>query len=122
MPCMRLVASTVGVCEGAEKGKGELEEFADPKKREGWIRDKGMQVFSLFHPDQAHWVVDLFVESPIDFSELQQRSVVKEIEGVSVPIASIDDLISMKRLAGRDIDQSDIRHLEQIKEMPDDYA
>lgn len=100
----------------------KLEEFSDPEKRETWIREKGMQVFSLFHPNQPRWVVDLFVDSPIDFAELQQRSVVKEVEGVPVSIASIDDLITMKRLAGRDIDYADIRQLEQIREIPGDYC
>jgi len=99
-----------------------LEEFSDPEKRERWIKEKGMQVFSLFHPDEPRWVVDLFVHSPIDFAELHQRSVTREIEGVSVEVASIDDLIVMKRLAGREIDQSDIRELQQIKEIPGDYA
>ncbi len=99
-----------------------LEEFSDPEKRKRWIKEKGMQVFSLFHPAEPRWVVDLFVDSPIDFAELHQRSVTKKIEGVSVEVASIDDLIAMKRLAGRDIDQSDIRELQQIKEIPGDYA
>lgn len=99
-----------------------LEEFSDPEKRECWIKEKGMQVFSLFHPDEPRWVVDLFVDSPIDFAELHQHSVIKEIEGVNVSVASIDDLITMKRLAGREIDQSDIRELQQIKEIPGDYA
>ncbi|MDE0374270.1 MAG: hypothetical protein OXI73_17230, partial [Rhodospirillales bacterium] len=26
-------------------------DFADARIREGWLHDKGMQVFSLFHPD-----------------------------------------------------------------------
>jgi hypothetical protein len=99
-----------------------LEEFADSTKRESWVREKGMQVFSLFHPNEPHWVVDLFVDSPIDFSELHRRSVTREIEDVPVTVASIDDLITMKRRAGRDIDLSDIRQLEQIREIPGDYV
>ena len=97
-----------------------LEEFAEPEKRKGWIKEKGMQVFSLFHPAESRWVVDLFVDSPIDFTGLHERSVTKEIEDVPVSVASIDDLITMKRLAGRDIDLSDIHQLQQIKEMPSD--
>jgi len=99
-----------------------LEEFADPENRRRWIAEKGMQVFSLFHPSEPRWVVDLFVDSPIDFTGLYERSVTKEVEGVPVPVASIDDLITMKSLAGRDIDLSDIRQLQQIREMPGDYT
>ena len=99
-----------------------LEEFSDPEKRKRWIKEKGMQVFSLFHPAEPRWVVDLFVDSPIDFPGLYERSVTREIKGVPVSVASIDDLITMKRQAGRDIDQSDILQLQQIKEMPSDYT
>ncbi len=98
-----------------------LEAFADARLRESWQREKGMQVFSLYHPQQPAWVIDLFADSPVDFEQLVQRSVVGTIEGVDVPVASIDDLIVMKRIAGRDIDQSDIEHLQRIREMPGEY-
>lgn len=98
-----------------------LEEFSDSKKREKWIREKGMQVFSLFHPEQPRWVIDLFAESPVDFDQLIGRSVARVIEGTDVRVASIDDLIEMKREAGRDIDKSDIQWLEQIKEVSGEY-
>ncbi len=94
-----------------------MEEFADGEKRHTWIRDKGMQVFSVYHREEPRWVIDLFAESPIEFSGLLAHAVHKQLEGVRVRVACIDDLVAMKRLAGRDIDLSDIEHLQQIRDM-----
>lgn len=99
----------------------ELQDFADAEKRNYWQREKGMQVFSVFHPDQPRWVIDLFVNSPLDFSRLVECSVSKQIETVEVRVASVDDLIEMKRMAGREIDRTDIEWLEQIKEVVGEY-
>ena len=74
--------------------------FADPEIRAQWI-----------HPMRE---VDLFVEHPIDFNELWNRSEVIELTRTVVRIASIPDLIYLKRLAGRPQDLADIEALEAI--------
>jgi len=99
----------------------QLADFGRPELREAWQREKGMQVFSIVHPDQPRWVIDLFATSPIEFEALSSRSVKKEIENVAIKVASIDDLITMKRMADRDIDRSDIASLERIKEIEVEY-
>lgn len=99
----------------------DLMEFADPQKRRAWIENKHMQVFSLYHPDEPGRVVDLFAEHPMDFEGMVDRAVTKLIEGIEVPVASIDDLIELKRRAGRDIDLDDIQRLEQIRDIQGEY-
>ncbi len=99
----------------------KLHDFADAGKRSYWQQEKGMEVFSLFHPEQSRWVIDLFVSSPLDFSGLVERAVAKQLEHVEVRVASVDDLIKMKRLAGREIDRADIEWLKQIKEVSGEY-
>ena len=49
------------------------------------------------------------------FDALWERSVVIELEGVAVHVASLDDLIPMKGAAGRPKDQS---HLLELKALP----
>ena len=96
-------------------------DFADSRIREGWLRDKGMQVFSLFHPDNPVLSVDVFTTHPIEFETLFGRSDVFEIGDVSVRVASISDLICLKRLADRPRDRDDIEMLQKIarlKERP----
>lgn len=88
--------------------------FANPEIREQWIREKGMRVFSLWDPANPMRQVDLFVEHPVDFDELWSRSEVIELAHTVVHIASIPDLIYLKRLAGRPQDLLDIDALEII--------
>lgn len=95
-------------------------DFADPEKREQWINEKGMQVFSMYHPEKTGMTVDLFVEQPIAFNELFERSVLMDLDGVPVRVCSIDDLITMKQQAGRHKDLADIEQLTKIKEYEKD--
>jgi hypothetical protein len=89
-------------------------DFASRSIREAWVRDRGMQVFSMFDPANPMRVVDLFVSHPIPFEELWERSVVFELTDTIVRVASIPDLIQMKRVAGRPLDREDIDRLEAI--------
>jgi hypothetical protein len=89
-------------------------EFADPAKRREWIRDKNMRVFPLIDPADAMRQIDLFVEVPIEFEALWARSEVMDLDRTTVRVASIEDLIALKRMAGRPQDLSDIEALEAI--------
>ena len=96
-------------------------DFAVASIREGWLHDKGMQVFSLFHPDNPMLSVDIFTNHPIEFESLFERSDACDVGGVPVRVASIPDLIYLKRLADRPRDRDDIEKLENIarlKEQP----
>ena len=88
--------------------------FADEKVRQSWIADKGMTVFSFWDPKVPMREVDLFVEHPLPFAELWARSDLVKLENTTVRIASIFDLIALKRLAGRPEDLQDIEALEAI--------
>lgn len=90
-------------------------DFAVRSVREGWIRDRGMQVFSMFDPSNPMRVVDLFVDHPIPFEDLWSRSAEVELRDTTVRVASIPDLIRLKRLAGRPQDRADIEQLEAIQ-------
>lgn len=91
------------------------ESFGDAATRERWIREKGMEVFSMWDPADPLRVVDLFVRHPIDFEELWQGSVAMPIGGTEVRVASIPHLIRLKRLSDRPLDRDDIQKLEEIE-------
>lgn len=91
-------------------------DYADPEIRRRWIDEKGMRVLSLWDPAQPMRELDLFVDPPIDFALLWSHSEIVHIRGALVRIASIPDLIAMKRLAGRPEDMIDIRALEEIQQ------
>ncbi len=90
-------------------------DFADPEIRREWFEEKGMRVMTLWDPAQPMREVDLFLEPPIDFDLLLSRSQRVPLSTTSVPIASIPDLILMKRLANRPEDLLDIAALEAIR-------
>lgn len=92
-------------------------EFADPEKRGRRIQDKGMTVFAFWHPEDPNQIVDVFVDEPIAFEDLWARSVVARLESTEVRIASIPDLIELKRRAGRPQDLADIEILEAMLEI-----
>jgi hypothetical protein len=94
----------------------EIEEFVDPGKRDQWIREKGLTVFSLWSPDHIATEIDLFVEEPIAFEEAYKRRMYFKIaEGVEASFIGLDDLIALKKRAGRTQDFYDIERLEAVR-------
>lgn len=89
--------------------------FADAATREGWVRDKGLTVFSLWSPYWPGTEIDLFVEEPFAFDEAYARALRVALDGVTVTVASLDDLVLMKRRAGRPKDLADVAALEAIR-------
>lgn len=92
-----------------------IDSLRDAAQIEQWHRDKGMLAFALREPQVGGGVVDVLVRPVVPFEQLQQNAVMGELSGWQVPIASIDDLLAMKRHANRDKDRLDIAALEKIK-------
>ena len=90
------------------------EAFISAANRESWIQDKGMMVFSFYHPGEMFSLVDVFVSEPIPYSEMRERRDFKLIDDFSIPVASIPDLIKLKQIAGRPQDIEDIKALEAL--------
>ena len=82
---------------------------------EQWYREKGMLTFSLREPQIGGSVVDVLVRSAVPYERLIANAVAGELFGRKVWIASIDDLLVMKRTANRPRDLLDIAALEKIK-------
>lgn len=80
-----------------------------------WHREKNMQAFALRTDELAGVTLDVLLFPPVDFAEMRTRAVQYDVAGVAIPVASIDDLIALKRAAGRKIDLSDIEHLQKLK-------
>ena len=89
-------------------------DFLDPAQRASWVRDKGLTVFSLFSSEHAATEIDLFVETPFDFDSVYSRAAHMEVAPSTMgAFVSRDDLIEMKRKAGRPRDLEDIRGLKE---------
>jgi hypothetical protein len=90
-------------------------QFADPKVRESWRTKKNMEVFSFFDPGNPVLTVDLFIYEPIPYHELASRAESMDIDGITIPVCSINDLIDMKTKAARPKDLDDIEYLREIQ-------
>lgn len=97
----------------------EIEELADPKKREYWKKDKNMKVFSIFNPENDFEIVDIMISGDIDFDAAYKNRQVQADENFNVSVISINDLIKLKELAGRDRDLVDLKILREIKDRYD---
>jgi hypothetical protein len=93
-----------------------IEQFANERIRESWIQEKGLTVFSLSSTKYPLVEIDLFVREPFDFQSAKQRKKIIAIDHFEIHVASIEDLIELKREAGRPLDLEDIKMLESIRD------
>jgi len=91
-------------------------QFADPAVRTTWVCDRHMRVFTFFDPTNPMLVVDCFAEDMLPFDGLWTSSEVKNLASTTVRVASIADLIALKRQVGRPQDLQDIAALQEIQQ------
>ncbi|MCX6156143.1 MAG: hypothetical protein NT007_18495 [Candidatus Kapabacteria bacterium] len=92
-----------------------IDDFADSEIRKKWIEEKNIIVFSLISQNFIETPIDIFVDIPFCFHEEYKNLVRAEIaSGVFANFLSYERLIKMKQLSNRELDISDIQHLEQL--------
>jgi hypothetical protein len=96
-----------------------LSSFADPSLRRQWADEKGLVVFGLWSPDHPATEIDLFIEQPLPFEEAFARATWADLGENRVPVASIADLIELKRRVDRPKDREDIERLSMLVEGKD---
>lgn len=91
------------------------EAFADAAVRETWLHEKHMKAFSLVDYSNPMRVVDLLLKPAVPFEDLWAHSQEAFVNKTQVRIASLDDLIALKRQSGRPKDLADVEQLETIR-------
>jgi len=89
-------------------------QFADAAARAGWIEEKGLTIFSLSSERVAGLEVDLFVKEPFRFEEVYARALRVPLDTTTAPVVSLEDLIALKRAAGRPVDLADVEALRAL--------
>lgn len=103
------------------KAPVKLEDFADSKKRDSWMRDKGLMVFSLFDSKNSFFLLDVFVESPFNFDEVYKQAKKIKFDDTVIDVVPIQELIKMKENSNRPQDEADVFYLNKIvKEWTDE--
>jgi len=99
-----------------------LDSLRNASQIDQWHREKGLLAFALREPQIGGSVVDVLVRPEVPFDRLMANAVAGELFARQVWIASIDDLLTMKRIANRPKDQLDVMALEKIKRGEDPNA
>ncbi len=82
-----------------------------------WHKEKNLQAFALRTEEIAGVTLDILLFPPVGFADMQQRAVRFTVGHTQIKVAAIEDLISLKQSAGREIDLSDIKHLKKIQSL-----
>ncbi len=97
-----------------------IKDLADGDKRRMWIEEKNAKVFTIYNPKNMLESIDVMIMEYIDFEKAFKKAVFAQAGDLKIPLVSIDDLIKLKEIAGRERDISDIRALQVIKELNDE--
>lgn len=94
-----------------------IENLLDETKRNNWIQNKGAIVYTLVAQDSP-LQMDIFLKYPKTYDELVGKADNVIIDGIKIPVSSIDDLILAKNSVSpmRDKDKTDLMELRKINE------
>ena len=71
-----------------------------------------MIVLSLYNPKIPEDLIDVFIDEPIPFLKAYKRRLTIKDGSLKISVSSIEDLITMKKKAGRPQDLQDIKELK----------
>ena len=92
----------------------KAEELANAEKLKEWREEKNMKVFSFRDIDNPYISIDIMTKNYLSFEKAFKKRIITEAWGVTVNVASINDLIKLKEIAGRPIDLADIEALKEF--------
>lgn len=93
------------------------EQFKNKENRRKWIKDKGMVVFSFFHPKEHLKNIDIFVKEPLRFDLIMKKTKKISVKNFIIPLLSLEHLIKLKKKANRPQDIIDITNLKAIQKI-----
>ncbi|MGH8018595.1 MAG: nucleotidyl transferase AbiEii/AbiGii toxin family protein [Opitutaceae bacterium] len=92
-------------------------DFADPAKRESWIREKHMLVFQMISGRHPSVAIDIFSSEPFPFDrEWESLSRMQVAPSIEAPIVTLSTLLELKRAANRPSDRIDIQMLTRARD------
>lgn len=93
-----------------------LTELANPDRIKQFLEEKGMTAYTFLSARKERIDVDVLAPDSLAFEKYDKGKVFLDIdEGITVPVISVDDLITMKRGVNRDKDVQDVAMLLELK-------
>jgi hypothetical protein len=94
----------------------DIMDLSDEAKRREWVERKHMKAFNLVNPEWGISEIDIVIAAPVDYPQAAKRGNRMDLQGVPVPVISLEDLIRMKRVANREQDKDDISYLKKVQD------
>ena len=94
-----------------------VKDLGDARKLKDFIVEKGMKAFTFISEEKPQLDIDIITKESMDFAQFEMRKTLIEVWGIELPVIDINDLIGMKRNAGRSKDKIDIEALLKLKEL-----
>jgi len=91
------------------------DDMVNSKIVKDWVVNKNLKAFSFYHQKENYKVVDIVLVHQLDFEDAFKNKSVKKAQNIEIYLVSIDDLIKMKKSAGRSQDSSDVEMLKKVK-------
>jgi len=88
-------------------------DLANEHKRKEWIQEKNAKVITFYNPEQQLLQIDVLLTIKL----AQIKTVKKKIDDLEISVIEYEELIKMKRQAGRPFDLIDIEKLEELKKV-----
>lgn len=78
------------------------------------ITDADLVIGRAIHLATPHGLLDMLPEQapPLTFKEIASRAETRQVDGTPADICALEDLVALKRLAGRPRDEVDLADLE----------
>ncbi|HRO41956.1 MAG TPA: hypothetical protein PL009_03940 [Flavipsychrobacter sp.] len=91
-----------------------LEMLSTEKLRNQLIEEKNLIVYSFYNSRKNTFLIDVLVKTPFHFEEIWKRRQERKVGNTIINLISVDDLIIMKRSAGRQQDTKDVELLNKL--------
>lgn len=99
-----------------EPSPERLETILTTGFRNEWL-EQGNHHLVLYEPDIEMFTVQFFLDLPIPFEELRERSVILPLREERVTVCSLEDLKLLKSTAGRAQDLMDLDNLNVLEQL-----
>ena len=97
----------------------DMMDLLDGEKRKTWIEERNMRALSLSNPEWAISEIDILIGISLDYNDVVERVVYKNVDDIKIPLISFEDLIAMKENTGRRQDKADIECLKRLNRRSD---
>jgi hypothetical protein len=95
----------------------KLDDFSNSEIRKEWINQRNMIAFSVYNPKDPLEHIDVKMDDAEKIENLLKNMVIMKAGSTNINVVSLDDLIKLKKEAGRGHDLIDLKALQKIKEL-----